>query len=47
MGLFSVLGIIFSCSAMAQVVRGVVPINYWQKEGLTLSDVPWVTVTNR
>ena len=47
MRIHSVLEIIFSCSALIQVVRAVDPTNFWQEEGFELSDVPWVTVTNR
>merc|ERR1719495_775983 len=43
----AVLGIIFSCSATTMVVRGVGLNNIWKEEGITLSEVPWVQVTNR
>jgi len=45
--LFSVLGIIFSCSTIGEVVMGVDVASFWEEEGLTMSDVPWVKVTNR
>merc|ERR1712168_1126909 len=43
----AVLGIIFSCSATTMVVRGVGITQFWQEEGITLAEVPWVQVTNR